>query len=144
LDILQDPTRIFNGDKSSFQFFPNTGKVLACKWDRNVYEVDRGLTKASITAMFTFSAFGMMFPPMWIYPYKRIPSAFTHRLPVVWSMTITYIMFEETVVSQHVTELKIRRKNEAEPALKIQIYKVEEMSLEDLEIPGSNIIIMQN
>jgi hypothetical protein len=22
LDVLQDPTRIFNGDKSSFQFFP--------------------------------------------------------------------------------------------------------------------------
>jgi len=27
LDIVQDPTRIFNGDKSSFQFFTNTGKV---------------------------------------------------------------------------------------------------------------------
>jgi len=54
LDILQDPTRIFNDDKSSFQFFPTTGKVLACKGDKNIYEIDRSLSKASITAGFTF------------------------------------------------------------------------------------------
>jgi len=36
LDILQDPTRIFNDDKSSFQFFPKTGKILACKGDKYV------------------------------------------------------------------------------------------------------------
>jgi len=34
LDILQDPTRILKGDKSSFQFFPNTGKVSACLRDK--------------------------------------------------------------------------------------------------------------
>jgi hypothetical protein len=31
LNILQDPKRFFNGDKSSYKFFPKTGKVLACK-----------------------------------------------------------------------------------------------------------------
>jgi hypothetical protein len=95
LDIFQGPTRIFNGDKSSFQFFPNTGKVLACKGDKNVYEIDRGLSKASITAGFTFSTSGMMCPLMLIYSYKRIPSEITQRVPDDWSITATYKMFEE-------------------------------------------------
>jgi hypothetical protein len=69
LDILQDPTRILNGDESSFQFFPKTGKVLACKGDKNVYEIDRGLSEMSITARFAFSTPGMMCPPMLIYSY---------------------------------------------------------------------------
>lgn len=53
MDFLQDPTRNFNGDKSSSQLFPNTRKVLACKEDKNVYEFDRGLAKAFIRAVLT-------------------------------------------------------------------------------------------
>jgi hypothetical protein len=51
-----------------------------------VYEVDRDLAEVSLTAMFTFSASGMMCPPMLIYPYKRIPSEITHTIPSDWSM----------------------------------------------------------
>ena len=77
LDFLQDPTRIFNSDKSSFQFFPKTGKVLECTGDKNVYKVDRGFGKPFITAAFTFCASGMTCPPMLIYPYQRILSQIT-------------------------------------------------------------------
>jgi hypothetical protein len=59
--------------------------------------------------MFTFHASGMMCPPMLIYPCKRIPSEITHRVPVDWSMTITYKMFDEVVGSQLITELKIEK-----------------------------------
>lgn len=31
LDVLKDPTRIFNADETSFQLCPKTGKVLAPK-----------------------------------------------------------------------------------------------------------------
>jgi hypothetical protein len=48
-------------------------------------EVEKGLTRASITAVFTFSLSGMMCPPMLIYTYK---------------------IFEEIVGNQLVTELK--------------------------------------
>jgi len=34
LDILQDPPRIFNSDKLSFQLSPKTGKVLARQGDK--------------------------------------------------------------------------------------------------------------
>jgi hypothetical protein len=46
LDILQDPTRIFNGDEPSFHFCPKAGKVFQRKGDKNAYEIDRGLAKA--------------------------------------------------------------------------------------------------
>lgn len=42
LDVLHDPTRIFNGDVTNFLLCPNTGKVLGMKGSKNVYEVDRG------------------------------------------------------------------------------------------------------
>jgi hypothetical protein len=80
LDCVQGSIRIFNGEKSSFQFISKTGKVLACKGVKNVYEVDRGLARATIEAVFAFSASGMMCPPMLIYPYKRIPSEITQFL----------------------------------------------------------------
>jgi hypothetical protein len=50
-----------------------------------VYEVQRGITRISITAVFTISVAGMMCPPMPICIYK---------------------MFEEIVGNQLVTELK--------------------------------------
>jgi hypothetical protein len=50
-----------------------------------VYEFEKGLTRASITAVFTFSLSGMMCPPMPMY---------------------TYNIFEEILGNQLVTELK--------------------------------------
>ena len=70
LDILQNPTGIFSGDKSSSQFFPKNGRVLACKGDKNMCEVGSYLAKPSITTVFAFSASGMMCTPMLVYPYK--------------------------------------------------------------------------
>jgi hypothetical protein len=86
LDILQDPTRIFNGDKLSFHFCPKAGKVLKCKGDKNAYEIDRGLAKLSGADMFAFSASGMMCPAMLIYPYKRILLEITKRVPNDWGV----------------------------------------------------------
>jgi hypothetical protein len=84
VDILQDPTRIFNGDKPSFHLCPKAGKVLKCKGDKSAYEIDRGLAKASVTDMLVFSASGTMCPPMLIYPYERIPLEITERVPDDW------------------------------------------------------------
>jgi hypothetical protein len=40
-------------------------------------EVDTGLTRAFITAVFAFPASGIMCPSMLIYPCERIPSEIT-------------------------------------------------------------------
>ncbi|XP_067004498.2 uncharacterized protein [Anabrus simplex] len=79
--ILQDPTRVFNGDETNFLLCPNNGKVLAEKAVKNVYEIDRGLAKASITVMFTFSASGCIVPPMIIYPNQRIRAEIQNSIP---------------------------------------------------------------
>jgi hypothetical protein len=76
LKIIQDSTRFFSSDKSSFQFFPETGKVLPWKRDKNVIKLT-----VEVTAIFTFYASRTMCPPMLIYPYKRIPSEITHSAP---------------------------------------------------------------
>ena len=62
----------------------------------------------TVTAIFAFYVSGTMCPPMLIYPYKRIPSEITYRVPDDWSTIKTYEMFEEVVGSQLITELKIR------------------------------------
>lgn len=55
-EILQDPSRMFNGYETCFQLCPKTGKVLAPKGFKNVYEVDKGNAKSKLTVMFTFGA----------------------------------------------------------------------------------------
>jgi hypothetical protein len=54
-------------------------------------------------------------------------------------------MFEEIVGNQHTTEINISKiKSVAEPALKRWIDAFEQTSSVELELPGSNGIIMQN
>lgn len=83
---LQDPSRIFNGDETGFQICPSTGKVFAGKGVKNVYTVDKGSQKESITVMFCFSATGMTCPPMIIYPYKRIPEKIAITVNPTWGI----------------------------------------------------------
>lgn len=39
-DVINGPSRTFNGDETAFQRCPNTGKVLGCKGNKNVYVVE--------------------------------------------------------------------------------------------------------
>lgn len=50
-DILEDPSRVFNGDESKFQLCSKSGKVIALRGDKDVYEVAAKLT---LTVLFTF------------------------------------------------------------------------------------------
>ncbi|CAG9829492.1 unnamed protein product [Diabrotica balteata] len=84
--ILQDPTRIFNGDETCFYRCPKNFKVIAPRGARNVYEVDSGQAKMNITVMFTFSASGQVTDPMIIYPYKRLPTSIVNSVPSSWGI----------------------------------------------------------
>ena len=55
-----------------------------------MYELDRGVARASITTVFAFSASGMMCTQLLIYPFKRITSEITQIVPDDWSKTVTY------------------------------------------------------
>jgi hypothetical protein len=57
-EVMDDPSRIFNGDETGFQICPSTGRVLAEKGTKNVYSIDQGSSKENITVTFSFSANG--------------------------------------------------------------------------------------
>jgi hypothetical protein len=44
-EVMDDPSRIFNGDETGFQICPSTGSVLAKNGARNVYSIDKGSSK---------------------------------------------------------------------------------------------------
>lgn len=86
LNIFNEPSRIYNGDESGFQLCPKTGKVLAEKGTQNVYKIDQGNSKESVTVMFTFSADGTACPPMVVYNYQRIPQKISDGVPKDWGI----------------------------------------------------------
>ncbi|KYB26861.1 hypothetical protein TcasGA2_TC033511 [Tribolium castaneum] len=86
LEVLKDPSRIFNRVESGFQLCPKTGKVLAAKGSQNVYTVDSNNSKESITVMFTFAADGQSCPPMMVYNYQRIPQKVAESVSEGWGI----------------------------------------------------------
>lgn len=86
LDVLDDPKRVFIGDESGFQLCPNTGRVLAMKGAKDVYDVETSSSKESITVMFTFSAAGESCTPMIVFNYQRIPQKVAESIPSGWGI----------------------------------------------------------
>nr|CAH7742610.1 unnamed protein product [Callosobruchus chinensis] len=85
--ILNDASRVYNGDETNFLLCPKNKKVLAPKGSKNVLEVDHGTAKASLTVMFSFSASGSAAPPMIIYPYKKnVPKDIADTIPDQWGI----------------------------------------------------------
>ncbi|KAG5862340.1 hypothetical protein JTB14_030086 [Gonioctena quinquepunctata] len=72
--ILNDPRRILKSDRSGFATNPKTGSVLGRRGSRKFYEVESGSERKRITALFTISADGQMYPPMIVYIHERIPA----------------------------------------------------------------------
>ena len=68
--LLKDPRRFFNADESGFPLCLKTGRVLAEKGVRHVYQVANS-SKQQITVMACFNAFGEYVSPMIIYPGER-------------------------------------------------------------------------
>ncbi|KAI4466250.1 hypothetical protein MML48_3g00007178 [Holotrichia oblita] len=89
LNILDDATRVFNGDETCFSLCPKNTKVLAHRGSRNVYEVEQGSTKSTITVMFTFSVAGLTTPPMVIFPGKRLRVDIQASVPGNWGIGLS-------------------------------------------------------
>ncbi|KAH3823997.1 hypothetical protein DPMN_125825 [Dreissena polymorpha] len=68
--LVGDPKRFSNADKSGFPMCVNTGKVLAEKGVRYVYQVTSS-NKQQITVMACFNACGDYVPPLIVYPDQR-------------------------------------------------------------------------
>ena len=73
LDILNEPSRLYNLDETGVQLCPRTGKLLGAKKQKNLYYISPGKEKECITVLCTYSADGNEIAPMIVYPYKRFP-----------------------------------------------------------------------
>nr|CAH7740421.1 unnamed protein product [Callosobruchus chinensis] len=84
MEVMEDPTRIFNGDESGFSLCPKSGKVLAPKGFKNLYKITTGKEKENITVFMMFSADGAVCPPFVVFPYVRPPKALVKSMPPRW------------------------------------------------------------
>lgn len=85
LDVLNDPTRIFNTDESAFYLQPKAGKVLVRKGEKNVYS-SAGDEKENLTVFLTGNTAGTLAPPMIVFPYERLPTLIVNSVPQAWSI----------------------------------------------------------
>ena len=67
-DILEDPTRIYNCDKTGFPLAPNSGKVIAHRSDKHIYQSGTLSNKMQITVLIGTSASGHYIKPLVVYP----------------------------------------------------------------------------
>lgn len=85
-DILEDPTRVYNGDETSFYLHPKSKEVIARTGSRTVYEVEQAAGKQNITVMFSFGASGVVVNPHVILPGKRIRKEVAQSFPSDWGL----------------------------------------------------------
>ncbi|XP_062557247.1 uncharacterized protein LOC134222120 [Armigeres subalbatus] len=106
-DILSDPSRVFNGDETSFYLHPKTRAVIAEKGSRNVYEVERANAKQNITVMFSFSAEGQIVDPLVILPGQRLRQEIARGFPPTWGLGRSENGWKLWVVnfSEYITEI---------------------------------------
>lgn len=66
LHMLEYPDRWLNGDETNFQLNAVPPSVLSKKGKKVVYRVEKAKPKESVTGMYTFSADGYMYKPLYI------------------------------------------------------------------------------
>ena len=63
---------------------PNTGKIIGPKAWRNIYEVNVGKDKETITVLLFITATGKIMTPMIVFPYIRLPVDVAKSVPSDW------------------------------------------------------------
>lgn len=84
IEVLSQPSRVFNADETNFQICLSSGLVIAEKGSKNVYNIEHSNAKESITVLFTFSAAGDVCCPFIVYPYQRLPEKMCESIPEGW------------------------------------------------------------
>lgn len=143
---MEDPSRIFNGDETSFSLSPKTGNVLAPKGWKNLYTVKAGNEKETITVLFLFSAAGQMLPPLVVFPYVRPPQAVVRSMPDKWVLgrsesgwmrSETFFEYVANSFNEWLTENNIKR-----PVLLLVDGHKSHLSMELSEFCRNNDIIL--
>ncbi|XP_043478744.1 tigger transposable element-derived protein 1-like [Leptopilina heterotoma] len=117
LDILDDPTRIFNLDEIGMQTCPKSGKLLGERGKKNHYIISPGQEKQQLTVLCCYSANGEYVNPMIVYPYQRLPSHIMDtmpdncaagRSPTGWMISATFYEFIADIFYKKIMERQIQ------------------------------------
>ena len=92
---IEDPDKIWNADETGCPLCPKSGRVLAMRGTKDIYQVTSN-SKEQITTLCAFSAAGSMVPPMHIFAGKQfkndpmkdcVPNAYFGRSDSGWMNT---------------------------------------------------------
>uniref|UniRef100_A0A8D8ZBR9 DDE-1 domain-containing protein n=1 Tax=Cacopsylla melanoneura TaxID=428564 RepID=A0A8D8ZBR9_9HEMI len=81
LQILSDPSRIFNSDEAEFFLNPKGNKVLVSRGARCVYQLVNPNENKCITFLMTGNAHGQIAPTLVLFSYDRISQPIVANLP---------------------------------------------------------------
>uniref|UniRef100_A0A182I8H3 DDE-1 domain-containing protein n=1 Tax=Anopheles arabiensis TaxID=7173 RepID=A0A182I8H3_ANOAR len=81
-EILDDPSRVFNADETSFFLHPKSKEVIARIGSRNVYEAEQAADEQNITVMLH----GSIINPHVILPGKRLRQDLVQSFPEEWGI----------------------------------------------------------
>lgn len=85
MDVVHDPSRIFNLDESAFYLAPKSDKVIVMKGVKTVHSRTAD-EKECITTLITGSADGKIVYPMILHKQKRIPFNIIKSTPSDWGL----------------------------------------------------------
>lgn len=84
VEVLNNPTRIFNMDESGFALAPKTGVILGPR-GKSVYDERSASDKENVTVLFSVNAAGSFAPPLAIFKYDR-PQNVAKMIPKEWGV----------------------------------------------------------
>jgi hypothetical protein len=118
LSVFDNPSRIFNCDKTAVYLAPKGNHVFARRGDKNVYQSLPNSEKENVTFLVTFSADGSLAPPQIVFHYKRVPGDVSRSVPSAWGIGLsesgwrisaTFFEYVANVFEPHLTRNNIPR-----------------------------------
>ncbi|XP_062714149.1 uncharacterized protein LOC134290932 [Aedes albopictus] len=85
-EILDNPSRVLNGDESSFSLSRTPRKVVVSAGNKSVSFEETPNSMLNVTVMFTFAADGSVFPPGIVLPGKRVSPDIVQSVPTDWGL----------------------------------------------------------
>lgn len=117
VDIMKDPSRIYNADESGFPQDPKSGRILAPKGSKNVYTTSSS-EKSQITVLACMSGSAHYLPPMLVFPGERFraynpldgfPEAILGRTKSGWMDSELFFTWVKDHFVPHVNGRNVKR-----------------------------------
>ena len=120
-DILEDPTRIYNCDETGFPPAPKSGKVIAHRSDKHIYQGGTSSNKMQITVLIRTSASGHYIKLLVVYPgvqphmqlwedfHNKFPGGLFSNSSNGWMDGTLFCSWLEFGFNEGITECNVRK-----------------------------------